>query len=58
MRRSGLWWNVCPCGSAPVRLPALTALTAAADELDPGLDPSEEAGRLAGLVDDPLNPAP
>ncbi|MEU6770800.1 MarR family transcriptional regulator [Streptomyces sp. NPDC046759] len=39
-------------------LPALTALTAAAGEIDPGLAPSAEAGRLAGVVDDPLNPAP
>ncbi|MEV7684550.1 MarR family winged helix-turn-helix transcriptional regulator [Streptomyces bungoensis] len=39
-------------------VPALTALTAAAGDLDPGLDPAGEAGRLAGVVDDPLNPAP
>ncbi|MFS4096070.1 MarR family winged helix-turn-helix transcriptional regulator [Streptomyces sp. AF1A] len=39
-------------------VPALTALTAAAGSLDPGLDPDAEAGRLAGMVDDPLNPAP
>ncbi|WP_369393017.1 hypothetical protein AB5J72_39660 [Streptomyces sp. CG1] len=39
-------------------VPALTALTAAAGDLDPGLAPSGEAGRMAGVVDDPLNPAP
>lgn len=38
-------------------VPALKALTAAAD-LEPGLDPAGEAGRLGGVVDDPLNPAP
>ncbi|MGY6023992.1 MarR family winged helix-turn-helix transcriptional regulator [Streptomyces spinosirectus] len=46
---------------APARtglVPALRALTAAADGLDLGLDPADEAGRLAGVVDDPLNPAP
>ena len=39
-------------------VPALKALTAAADTLDLTLDPSDEADRLAGIVDDPLNPAP
>ncbi|MEV6837135.1 MarR family winged helix-turn-helix transcriptional regulator [Streptomyces sp. NPDC051133] len=39
-------------------VPALTALTGAAAGLDPALDPSAEAGRLAGVLDDPLNPAP
>lgn len=39
-------------------VPALRALTAAAGDLDLGLDPAGEAGRLAGVVDDPLNPAP
>ncbi|MFI9804695.1 MarR family winged helix-turn-helix transcriptional regulator [Streptomyces sp. NPDC052301] len=39
-------------------VPALTALTAVAAGLDPVLDPSAEAGRLAGVLDDPLNPAP
>jgi DNA-binding MarR family transcriptional regulator len=39
-------------------VPALRALTAAADDLDPALDPTGEADRLAGVVDDPLNPAP
>ncbi|OLZ64590.1 MarR family transcriptional regulator [Streptomyces sp. IMTB 2501] len=39
-------------------VPALTALTAAAGDLDPGLAPAEDTGRLAGVVDDPLNPAP
>ncbi|GAA2902642.1 hypothetical protein GCM10010524_38170 [Streptomyces mexicanus] len=39
-------------------VPALRALTAAADDLDLTLDPSAEADRLAGIVDDPLNPAP
>jgi DNA-binding MarR family transcriptional regulator len=39
-------------------VPALRALTAAADDLGLALDPSDEADRLAGIVDDPLNPAP
>ncbi|WP_374116558.1 MarR family winged helix-turn-helix transcriptional regulator [Streptomyces gilvus] len=39
-------------------VPALRALTAAADDLDLTLDPTDEADRLAGIVDDPLNPAP
>ncbi|WP_239697913.1 MarR family winged helix-turn-helix transcriptional regulator [Streptomyces sp. F-1] len=39
-------------------VPALTALTEAAADLDPGLTPTTEAGRLAGVLDDPLNPAP
>jgi DNA-binding MarR family transcriptional regulator len=39
-------------------VPALTALTTAAAGLDPALTQSDEAGRLAGVVDDPLNPAP
>nr|WP_258053463.1 MarR family transcriptional regulator [Streptomyces sp. Ru72] len=37
-------------------VPALRALTAAADDL--GLDLTDETGRLAGLVDNPLNPTP
>lgn len=37
-------------------VPALRALTAAADDL--GLDLMDETSRLAGLVDNPLNPAP
>ncbi|MFF8866083.1 MarR family winged helix-turn-helix transcriptional regulator [Streptomyces sp. NPDC015139] len=39
-------------------VPALRALTAAAAALDLGVDPAGEAGRLAGVVEDPLNPAP
>ncbi|WP_371273022.1 MarR family winged helix-turn-helix transcriptional regulator [Streptomyces sp. MUSC 14] len=39
-------------------VPALTALATAAGGLDPGLAPTDEAGRLAGVLDDPLNPAP
>ncbi|WBO62805.1 MarR family winged helix-turn-helix transcriptional regulator [Streptomyces camelliae] len=39
-------------------VPALTALTTAAAGLDPALAPAAEAGRVAGVVDDPLNPAP
>ncbi|WP_432168825.1 MarR family winged helix-turn-helix transcriptional regulator [Streptomyces sp. 1222.5] len=39
-------------------VPALRALTAAAAGLDLGVDPAGEAGRLAGVVEDPLNPAP
>ncbi|OIJ96324.1 MarR family winged helix-turn-helix transcriptional regulator [Streptomyces monashensis] len=39
-------------------VPALTALATAAGDLDPGLAPTDEAGRLAGVLDDPLNPAP
>ncbi|MEU6573280.1 MarR family transcriptional regulator [Streptomyces sp. NPDC046805] len=41
-------------------VPALRALTAAAQtvDLDGAFDPSTEADRLAGLVGDPLNPAP
>jgi DNA-binding MarR family transcriptional regulator len=39
-------------------VPALRALTAAADDLNLTLDPSGKADRLAGIVDDPLNPAP
>jgi hypothetical protein len=38
-------------------VPALP-LTAAAAGLELGLDPAGKAGRLAGVVDDPLNPAP
>jgi DNA-binding MarR family transcriptional regulator len=37
-------------------VPALRALTAAADDL--GLELTDEATRLAGLVDNPLNPSP
>ena len=53
-----------PPGRAPARTgarrprPRAPALTEAADGLDLGLDPAGEAGRLAGVVDDPLNPAP
>jgi DNA-binding MarR family transcriptional regulator len=46
---------------APARtglVPALRALTTAADGLDLGADPTAEADRLAGVLDDPLNPAP
>ncbi|TVZ96187.1 hypothetical protein FB157_10394 [Streptomyces sp. BK340] len=39
-------------------VPALRALTAAAAELDLAVDPVGEAGRLGGVVDDPINPAP
>jgi DNA-binding MarR family transcriptional regulator len=39
-------------------VPALKALTAVADDLDLRLGPADEADRLAGIVDDPLNPAP
>nr|WP_308030985.1 MarR family winged helix-turn-helix transcriptional regulator [Streptomyces sp. CoH27] len=39
-------------------VPALTALTTAAAGLDPALAPAAEAGHVAGVVDDPLNPAP
>ncbi|MEV0208049.1 MarR family transcriptional regulator [Streptomyces sp. NPDC050788] len=47
-----------PARQRTALVPALKALTAAADTLDLGLDPAGEAGRLAGVVDDPLNPAP
>ncbi|MBY8343011.1 MarR family winged helix-turn-helix transcriptional regulator [Streptomyces spinosirectus] len=47
-----------PAQQRTALVPALKALTAAADTLDLGLDPADEAGRLAGVVDDPLNPAP
>ena len=39
-------------------VPALRALTAAAGDLDLALDQSGEPDRLAGLMDDPLNPSP
>ncbi|MER6738611.1 MarR family winged helix-turn-helix transcriptional regulator [Streptomyces puniciscabiei] len=39
-------------------VPALTALTAAAGDLDPGLAPTAGTDRVAGVIDDPLNPAP
>lgn len=39
-------------------VPALRALTDAAGDLDLALDRSGEPDRLAGLMDDPLNPSP
>lgn len=47
-----------PASARAGLVPALRALTEAAGGLDLGLDPAGEAGRLAGVVDDPLNPAP
>jgi DNA-binding MarR family transcriptional regulator len=47
-----------PARERAALVPALTALTAAAGDFDPGLAPSASAGRLAGVVDDPLNPTP
>jgi DNA-binding MarR family transcriptional regulator len=39
-------------------VPALTALTAAAGQLDPALAATTEADRLTGVIGDPLSPAP
>ncbi|MFG3206360.1 MarR family winged helix-turn-helix transcriptional regulator [Streptomyces sp. NPDC048192] len=39
-------------------VPALTALTTAAGQLDPALAATTEADRLTGMIDDPLNPTP
>ncbi len=39
-------------------VPALKALTSVAGVLDPHLAPSADVDRLAGVLDDPLNPAP
>ncbi|KOV62308.1 MarR family winged helix-turn-helix transcriptional regulator [Streptomyces sp. MMG1121] len=47
-----------PTDQRAALLPALTALTTAAAGLDPDLTPATDAGRLAGVLDDPLNPAP
>ncbi|MEV0976322.1 MarR family transcriptional regulator [Streptomyces sp. NPDC049915] len=41
-----------------VLVPALTALTTAADELDLVPEPSSDVGRLAVTEDDPLSPSP
>ncbi|MEU7302828.1 hypothetical protein AB0950_06655 [Streptomyces sp. NPDC007189] len=39
-------------------VPALTALTTAAGQLDPALVTTTQTDRLTGMTDDPLNPSP
>ncbi|MET7664730.1 MarR family transcriptional regulator [Streptomyces sp. NPDC005463] len=45
-----------PADSRAALVPALRALTEAADEM--GVDSADESRRVGGLVDDPLNPGP
>lgn len=45
-----------PAEARAALVPALTALTEAADEM--AVDPFAEVRRVGGLIDDPLNPAP
>ncbi|WP_406438267.1 MarR family transcriptional regulator [Streptomyces sp. NBC_00631] len=47
-----------PAQQRAALVPALRALTEAADTLDLGINPTEESDRLAGILDDPLNPTP
>ncbi|RMB80509.1 MarR family winged helix-turn-helix transcriptional regulator [Streptomyces shenzhenensis] len=45
-----------PAETRAALVPALKALAEAADEM--AMDPFDEVRRIAGLIDDPLNPAP